>query len=180
MTHTRHLSTAPVRHQRGNAVVFALLGLVITSITLAIGLPMYQSAERAASVQGFVPEVVAIVGSAKGTFGQLSYVGLTTAQSVQAGVIPANLRATSTTARSRFGAAIELVDNGSGTAALSYAAVPSDQCAEIVMGTQLVALTVTVAGTVVKAAASAVNPASLATACSSASTVDIKWTFGRA
>lgn len=173
-------SHTPRQHQRGNAVVFALLGLVISSITLAIGIPMYQSAERAASVQGFVPEVVAIVGSAKGTFGQLSYAGLTTGQAVQAGVIPANLRATSTTARSRFGGAINLVDNAAGTAALTYEAVPGDQCAEIVMGTQAIALTVTVAGTVVKAAAAQVNPASLATACASASTVDIRWTFGRA
>jgi hypothetical protein len=169
--------------QRGNALVFTLLALVIGAIVVAVGVQQYNQSERSSSVQSVVTEVTTIIGSAKANDGQLSYSGLTTAIAVGGGTIPRHLAISTTTANNKFSGPITLVDNNGatqGTALLSYANVPQDQCKEIVMGTQSLARQVQVAGSDVKPLDGAINPATLNAQCLSANAVAIAWIIGRA
>jgi hypothetical protein len=171
------------RNQRGNALVFTLLALVIGAIVVAVGVEQYTESERSASIGSVVTEVAAIIGNAKANDGQLGYTGLTTAIAVGGGTIPRN-RANpgNTTASNKFSGAITLVDNNAsvvGTANLSYANVTSDQCKEIVMGTQSLARQIQVNGTDVKPLDGAVVPATLANQCLVAANVAISWIIGR-
>jgi hypothetical protein len=171
------------RGQRGNALIFTLLAFVIGAIVIAVGIEQYQQSERASSIQSVVAEVSSIIGNAKANDGQLSYVGLTTSIAVGGGTIPRNRATSSSTAANKFSGVITLVDNNgatTGTANLSYANVPSDQCKEIVMGTQALAREVQVGGNDVKPLDGFVNPAGLNTQCLSANMVTISWIIGRA
>ena len=166
--------------QRGNAVLFTLLAMVIGGVVVAVGISQYQDADRSASVQATVAEVNSIIGNAKQNYGQYSYVGLTTAVAVGSRVIPANLQATATTANNKFGGAISLnTGTAPGAAVLEYAAVPQEVCTSIVNGTQGMAQQVSVAGTLVKATGGGVNVATLNAQCTSAAAVSINWEFGR-
>jgi hypothetical protein len=170
--------------QRGNALLFTLLALVLGGIGLAVGVQQYQEAERATSVQAVVGEVNSIIGAAKQNFGQYNYAGLTTASAIASQVIPARLvtgSGTSTTATHRFNGAITLVEGTvtAGTAVLSYADVPSDLCMNIVNGTHGMARQVQVGTTNVKPLDSSVVLASLTTQCTGTGTVTISWTIGR-
>jgi Tfp pilus assembly protein PilX len=171
------------RKQRGNALVFTLLALVIGAVVVAVGLNQYNQSERAGSIQSVVTEVTTIIGSAKANDGQIAYSGLTTAIAVGGGTIPRDRHTSTSTAKNKFSGDITLVDNNAttqGTAILTYANVPQDQCKEIVMGTQSLARQVQVAGTDVKALDSTINPATLNTQCLSANAVSIAWIIGRA
>ena len=68
--HRRGSSTPCLRRQRGNALVFSMLGLVIGGIVLALGIGYYQSAQSNAQVQGTISEVSAIIGGAQQNYGQ--------------------------------------------------------------------------------------------------------------
>ena len=169
--------------QRGNALVFQLLALVIGGIAVAVGISQYNDAERSASIGSVVAEVAAIIGNAKANDGQLGYVGLTTPIAVAGGTVP-RIRANSTrtAASNKFSGAITLVDNNAsvvGTANLSYAGVDSDQCKEIVMGTQSLARQIQVNGTDVKPLDGSIVSATLASQCIATSTVLVSWIIGR-
>jgi translation initiation factor 1 (eIF-1/SUI1) len=169
------------RNQRGNALVFAMLGLVVSAIALATGINAYKDGETSNASQATISEVNAIIGNAKASFGQYAYSGLTTAISVNNAVIPSTM-ASGTSAVNRYSGAVTLVDNTStttSTALLSYANVPSEQCVRIITGTQAMARRVTVGGTDVKALDSSIVMATLAAQCSSATNVSISWTIGR-
>ena len=170
------------RQQKGNALLFALLGLVIAGIVVAIGISQYQESEKSASVQDTVGQVNQIIGKVKENFGQYAYNGLTTAIAVGGNVIPSTLAISSTTAAAKFGGAIDLVDNNSttpSTSLLTYATVPSDMCVAIVNGTQALSRRVQVAGTDVKPLDGTINPATLTSQCISSTAVAVAWTVGR-
>jgi PilS N terminal len=173
---------APTR-QRGNALVFSMLSLVIGGIVLALGIGYYQNAQANAQVQGTISEVSAIIGSAQQNYGQYGYNGLTTAVAVGSRVIP-DSRADSngTTATDSYSGAITLVDNSSktpDTALLSYANVPASQCTQIVNGAQSLARQVGVAGVDVKALDASIDIVKLNTQCTSGANVKIDFIFGR-
>lgn len=170
--------------QRGNALLFTLLALVLGGIGLTVGVQQYQEAERATSVQAVVGDVNSIIGAAKQNFGPYKYLGLTTDSAIKSQVIPAHLvssSGTSTTATHRFNGAITLVAGTAtaGTAVLSYADVPAELCMNIVNGTHGMARQVQVGTTDVKALDKAVVLSDLTTQCGGASTVTIAWTIGR-
>ena len=77
-----------LRRQKGNALVFSMLGLVIGGIVLALGISYYQNAQTNAQVQGTISEISAIIGGAQQNYGQYGYAGLTTAVAVGSRVIP--------------------------------------------------------------------------------------------
>ena len=122
----------PHRRQRGNALVFSMLGLVIGGIVLALGISYYQNAQTNAQVQGTISEISAIIGGAQQNYGQYGYAGLTTAVAVGSRVIPdTRADAGGATATNSYSGAITLEDNSAttpSTAKLSYANVPASQC----------------------------------------------------
>ena len=174
--------TANRRAQHGNALVFALLALVVSAVTLGFGINYYREAQRLESIQSVTTEVTRIIGSAQSTDGTLGYVGLTTATAVGGGTIPRNRATSTSTAVNRFSGAITLVDNNTstvGTALLSYASIPQDECKDIVMGTHALARRVQVASADVKPLDGTLNVATLNAQCISASAVTIAWVIGR-
>jgi len=169
--------------QRGNALVFSMLSLVIGGIVLALGIGYYQNAQANAQVQGTISEVSAIIGSAQQNYGQYGYSGLTTAVAVGSRVIPdSRADSTGTSATDSYSGAITLVDNSgktADTAILTYANVPSSQCTQIVNGAQSLARQVGVAGVDVKPLDASIDIVKLNTQCTSAPNVKIAFVFGR-
>lgn len=168
---------------RGNALVFSMLALVIGGIVLALGVSYYQSSQANAQVQGTISEIGSIIGAAQQNYGQYGYSGLTTAIAVGARVIP-ETRADpgGRSARNSYSGAITLEDNSSNTAdtaALSYANVPSSQCAQVINGAQRLARQVQVDGTDVKALDGSVDIARVDQQCVAAAAVTIEFVFGR-
>ena len=167
-------------HQAGNALLYTLLGLVLSGIGLSVGVQQYQEAERSALVQATVGEINVIIGAAKQNFGQYNFNGLNTAAAVGSQVIPSYL-ANGTSANNKFGGVITLAAGSiNGTAILSYEGVPSNLCISLVNGTQALARQVQVADVDVKVLDSTINIATLTTQCGSGSSVKISWTLGRA
>jgi type II secretory pathway pseudopilin PulG len=176
-------SRAAIRRQRGNALVFSMLGLVIGGIVLALGISYYQTAQSNAQVQSTVSEVTAIIGGAQQNYGQYGYNGLTTAVAVGSRVIP-ETRADSSgkAATNSYSGAISLVDNSADTpdtAKLTYANVPAAQCSQIINGAQSLARQITVGSTDVKGIDGIIDIAKVTTQCTAASTVSIDFVFGR-
>lgn len=168
------------RRQRGNAVLFTLLAMVIGGVMVAVGIAQYQDADRAALVQATVAEVNSIIGNAKQNYGQYLYRDLDTAVAVGSRVIPPALHASATTATNKFGGAITLAANATlGSADLTYNGVPQEVCTSLINGTQGMAQGITVGGTAVKTAGGDVEIAALNTSCTTAATANITWTFGR-
>ena len=160
-----------------------MLGLVIGGIVLAMGMGYYQSAQASAQVQGTISEVTSIIGSAQQNYGQYGFAGLDTAVAVGSRVIP-ETRADSSgrTAHNVYSGAITLQDNSAtlpNSAKLSYANVPSAQCAQIINGAQLLARQITVAATDVKPVDATVDVARMNAQCTSAAGVNIDFVFGR-
>lgn len=170
------------RRQRGNAVLFTLLSMVIGGIVVAVGVTQYQDADRAASVQATVAEVNTIIGNVKQNYGQYSYAGLTTGIAVGSRVIPESLQTSQTAARNKFGGAIEMRERapaGSGTAELVYPNVPRGICTSVINGTQGLAREILIGATVVKPENGVVDLGALNTGCSTAAAADITWVIGR-
>lgn len=172
----------PRRRQRGNALVFALLALVVSAVTLGFGINYYREAQRLESIQSVTTEVTRIIGAAQATDGTLGYVGLTTATAVGGGTIPRNRSTSNSTAVNRFSGAINLSDHNAttvGTALLSYGSIPQDQCKDIVMGTHALARRVQVAAADVKPLDGTLNIVTLNAQCLRAAAVTITWVIGR-
>ena len=170
--------------QRGNALLFTLLALVLGGIGLTVGVQQYQEAERATTVQAIVVEVNSIIAAAKQNFGQYNYAGLDTAAAIASQVIPASLvttNGTSITATHRLNGAITLAEGTAtpGTAVLSYSFVPSEFCMAIINGTHGMARQVQVGGVDVKPLDGTVQLAALTTQCAANATAFIEWTIGR-
>ena len=170
------------RRQRGNALAFTLLALVIGAIVIAAGVRQYQQSERSASIQDVTAEVVQVIGESKATFGQYAYVGMTTAQAVGGATIPRTRSTSASTANNKFSGSITLEDNNAvtqGTAILTYALVPQDQCTSIVIGSESLARQVKVAGADVKPLDGTMNLATLNAQCLSSNAVAVAWVIGR-
>jgi hypothetical protein len=170
-------------HQRGNALVFSMLGLVIGGIVLALGIGYYQSSQANAQVQGTISEISAIIGGAQQNYGQYGYSGLTTAVAVGSRVIP-DTRADvgGATATNSYSGAITLVDNSGttpSTAKLSYANVPASQCTQLINGAQSLARRITIGTTDVKPLDGVIDVVRVNTQCTSAANVAIDLVFGR-
>jgi hypothetical protein len=171
------------RRQRGNALVFSMLSLVIGGIVLALGIGYYQTSQANAQVQSTVSEVTAIIGSAQQNYGQYGYNGLTTAVAVGSRVIPeTRADAGGKTATNAYSGTITLVDNSAttpNTARLSYANVPASQCSQIIHGAQSLARQVAVAATDVKPLDGPVDIAKVTTQCIASPAATIDFIFGR-
>lgn len=168
--------------QMGVSIIGVLLGLVLSGIALSIVLTQYQAADSAQNVQKNISNVVTIIGSAKANYGSLAYGNLNTTTAIGSGVIPTSLVVNSTTAANEWGGAVTLVDNSAttpATALLSWAAVPSDICQQLVNGTHPAARRIQVAGSDVKPLDGTLNIATLNTRCTSATAVAVTWTVGR-
>ena len=169
--------------QRGNALVFSMLGLVIGGIVLALGISYYQSSQSNAQVQGTISEISAIIGGAQQNYGQYGYNGLTTAVAVGSRVIPdTRADAGGATATNSYSGAITLVDNSAttpSTARLTYANVPAAQCTQLINGAQSLARRVSIGATDVKPLDGAVDIAKVNAQCTSAANVAIDFVFGR-
>lgn len=176
-------ATSSHRRQRGNALVFSMLGLVIGGIVLALGIGYYQSSQANAQVQGTISEISAIIGGAQQNYGQYGYNGLTTAVAVGSRVIP-DTRADvgGATATNSYSGAITLVDNSAATpstAKLSYANVPASQCTQLINGAQSLARRITIGTTDVKPLDGVIDIVRVNTQCTSAANVGIDLVFGR-
>jgi hypothetical protein len=171
------------KRQRGNAILFTLLALVIGGVIISVGITQYQDAERSVRIQNTISEVNTMIGTAKQNFGQYGFSGLTMAVALSSRVVPQELvaKAAPGGAQNKFGGTLTLAEVAStGTATLTYGGVPVELCLGIVNGTQGIASVVKVGPTEIKKVGQTVDVGGLNTACNVATgLVDIAWTFGR-
>jgi hypothetical protein len=187
VNHTASLGSTPwilsIVRQRGNALVFSMLSLVIGGIVLALGIGYYQSSQANAQVQGTISEVSVIIGGAQQNYGQYGYNGLTTAVAVGSRVIPdTRADAGGTSATNSYSGAITLVDNSTNTpstAKLTYANVPASQCTQLVNGAQALARQITIGSADVKPLDGSIDIVRVNAQCTASPNVLVDFVFGR-
>jgi PilS N terminal len=160
--------------QKGSALLYALLALVLGGVGLAVSVKKDKGAEPPPAAQATAAEVNAIIGKTKQNFGQYDYRGLTTPVAMGSQVIPQG-------ANNRFGGPISL--NASplgGSATLIYSGVPSNVCVSIVNGTQGVARAVAVNSSMAKPDGGTLDVVALNAGCTNGgATVRIVWIIGK-
>lgn len=170
-------------HQKGNGLVFSLLGIALLGLLGAGAVALFGGGTEQINIETSVNEHNVVFSNVKTNFGPSGYVGVTTANAAAQGVFAGMRDAAGTGAVNRWSGAVTCVDNNATlplTVLCTSNGVPQDECARFVNGTHLNARAVSVAGTVVKAVgAASPNPTTLGTQCQSAATVAVAYTIGK-
>jgi len=178
------------RGQRGNALVFGLMALVLAAIGIAVGVELYRRAERRMVIDRTVFEVRTIIGAMQSTYGRFGYRGFTHEDALLSGVIPANLLLTTgagsaaqTVARHSLGGDIMLghIDMAAGWPAgmVRFKDVPSDVCPSVMLATEKLAGQSSVGPYLVKWDDGPLQLSSVESGCIAAEKVDLVWYFHR-
>lgn len=170
--------------QRGNGLLYALLGSALLAIGSYYAFSIYQDKALSASIQSDVMNVQDVIQVTQRLFGQNNdYASQTTATLVQSGAIPPRLRVVGTnTANNAFSQPITAVsENGTGTNDLMSFTwpVPKAACTEFVMAVANFARRVDVGATVVKVLDTTVSGATTAAACDATAIPVVKFYAGR-
>jgi Tfp pilus assembly protein PilE len=179
-------TTATQGHQGGNALLFLMLGLVVTAVMTIVGFNMYSDSQRKVRIEAASSEITTMISSAQKLYGNANQYGaVTTAIAIRSGVIPPRMRLdpTSLQAQNRYYGAVTMapatITTANDSLTLTYGAANKDDCQDLVMNIDPMVRRIAVAGTEVKAADATVNIATMSTACDAASARDIAFTFGR-
>lgn len=177
--------------QRGAALVFGLMALVLAAIGITIGVDQYKRAARLAAIQQTVADIQSIIGETRAAYGKFGFKGLTVPAALGAGIIPSRFVTTSDgtsarTATNQFGGALEIgrvAGSSVNSAYVSYSNIPPDLCASIVTQTEGQVWGVIVNGALIKFAAPPIGQGfaleRLGDACSDpANRKQILWYFG--
>ena len=170
------------RTQKGNGLLFSILGIALLGIVVAAALPLFSTNTAKAGVEGSINEHVDLIADLKRNFSQTNYLGVTTQVVAQQSLFGTMRNTDGVSATNRWGGAVTVVDNNAtspGTALLSSAAVPQDDCSRFVNGIASSLRQLTIGGTVVKPLDGQINPATVGTQCQSGSTVVVAGLIGR-
>jgi type II secretory pathway pseudopilin PulG len=171
--------------QRGLSMVELALVLIVASLILAAAFYGFSQQQRQVEVQENQAAISKIVSTLQSMYGKTgTYGDVTTAIAIQARAIPPNLRiGTGNTAQNSYGGSVTVAPVNCVTTndcmTLTWAGVPSAQCAELVLGTQSFVRRVVIGTTTIKALDGVLNQATLATTCDGALNLDLIFTFGR-
>lgn len=171
--------------QRGVSIISVLLGLVISAAVVSVVFNQFQDAQRKARIEAATAEVSTMIAEAQKTYGTANQFGaVTTAVAVRGGVVPARLRIAGTnTAQNKYNGAITFapatITTANDSLTLGYANVTNVDCQDVVLSLAPLTRRINVGTAIPKANDAPVNVATLATACDSAATVAIQFTFGR-
>jgi Tfp pilus assembly protein PilE len=177
-------AVAPSR-QKGNALLFAMLALVVAAILTIVAMRMYQASQRSVRIEAATSDLNTIIAAAQKLYGNSNQYGaVTTAIAIRGTVIPPAMRiAGTTTAQNRYYGAVTMapatITTANDSLTLTYGNVNRDDCQDLVLGMESTTRRIAVGGTEVKPADSPVDIAAMSTACDSAATRDIAYTFGR-
>lgn len=176
--------------QRGSALVFGLMALVLAAIGIAVGVDQYRRAERRMAVDRAANEVRTIIGAMQSTYGRFGYRGFTHEDALTSGVVPVNLLLTTgagsaaqTVARHSLGGEIMLghIDMAAGWPAgmVRFKDVPTDACTGVMLATEKLAGQVSVGPYLAKWDDGPLYLDSVESGCTAAEKVDLVWYFHR-
>jgi PilS N terminal len=175
---TRSLKAA----QKGNGLIFSILGIALLGIAVAAALPLFSTNTSKVGVEGSINEHLDLIADLKRNFSQTNYIGVTSQVVAQQALFGTMRNSDGVSATNRWGGAVTVVDNNAtspGTALLASAGVPQDDCSRFVNGIASQLRQVTVAGTVVKPLDGQLNPATVGTQCQSSGVVAVAGLVGR-
>jgi PilS N terminal len=176
------LTIKSTRRQKGNGLIFAVLGIAMLGIGVAAALPLFTNNTAKAGVEASINEHIDLIADLKRNYSQTNYVGVTTAAVAQQGIFASLRNADGVSATNRWGGAITVADNNAvlpGTSILTSTAVVRDDCARFVNGIAGSLRQISIAGTVIKPTDGIVNPVTLGAQCQSAATVLMSGVIGR-
>lgn len=180
------LRLSSIKHaQKGVSMISVLLGLVIAAVVTITIYDQYTDAQRKTRVETATSEIASMIAESQKVYGAANqYAAVTTAVAVQGGVVPARLRIPGTnTAQNKYNGAVTFapatVTTPNDSLTLGYSNVRREDCQDVVMSVQNLTRGIQVAAQPAKPNDGVVNVATLSTACDSAATVDVQFTFGR-
>lgn len=175
---------ATAHKQRGNGLLYALLGSALLAIGGYYAFSIYEDKALNAAITSDITSVQDVISSTQRLFGQNNdYAAQTTATLVQSGAIPQRLRVTgSNTANNAFSQPITGAPaNGTATADLMAFTwpVPRAACTEFVTAIANFSRRVDVGATQIKPLDGAVSGAAAAGACDASATPVVTFYAGR-
>lgn len=179
-------SASPARRkQSGIALVSWLLAGVLGAVALGSLFVVYQDQSSKEVMDSAVSDTRRIMANAQKNYGmQNLYGNITTANAVQTGLIPPDLRdAGANTARNKFNGAITLApvlcSIANDCLGVTNAGVPRAKCADFVLSLAQASRRVQVGGVDVKPVDGVINVGTLATRCDAAATTTVRTDAGR-
>lgn len=172
------------RKQRGNGLIFALLGAALTAMSAYGAFLVYEDKSLTDSTKADIVNVQDLITNSQAMFGRNNdYAGATTTSLVQAGAIPPRLRIVgTTTAANSFSLPITAAP-ASGTGVNDLLSVswplPRAACTDFVTGIASFNRRIDVGGAPVKPLDGAINGAATAAACDATQTPVVTFYFGR-
>lgn len=177
------------RRQRGSALVFGLMTLVLAAMGIAIGVDQYRRVERSAAIQRTVSDIVTIIGQTNAVFGKYRYKNLTQVSALDAGILPAAFLQPAASGQAKqavnqFGGQVYMSAMGVGSppawhGVLQYQGVPPEICPSVVTQTQHLASGISVNAYAIKSLPAApFDLRNIALACSGSAGANIQWVFG--
>ena len=170
--------------QRGFTLMEMLLVIAIIGAFVYFMFNLFGESRDSASAIRTANDVASIIADTTDLMaGQPDSSDCTTAVTISNGAIPDQLVTSATTITSSYGGTVTLASGTLGgvsgiSCELTFEDVPQDDCSRIVRRTAELADKIDVGGSTVKTLASPeLDVADLGTQCSSATAVDIEWTY---
>lgn len=179
------LKTARGFRQKGWLTIELGLALLVIAVLVAVAVLFYRDSQRKNSVNNNISEITFVASNANAKYGTTGRYGdVTTDIAVRGGVVPAHLRVPGTDeANNRFGGVVTIepadLTGTNDVLEITWPAVPTNQCSDIVTGVQSEFRVITVAGAEVKANGALLDLAALEDACDADAPVDIVLSVGR-
>lgn len=177
--------TSSRRALRGISITSVLIGLVVAAIFTKTIYDQFHDSNRKTRIDAASNEIVSMISEAQRVYGASNQYGsVTTAYAVKGGVVPSRLRVAGTdTAQNTYNGAITFapatITTANDSLTLGYGGVKNVDCQDIVLTISNLTRRIDVGTATPKANDSSVVMATLAAACDSSDTVDLKFTFGR-
>lgn len=171
--------------QRGMSMLGTLLSVAIGGVFAYMIFVQYQDTTGKSRREAATSEITQIVSNAQKLYGGANQYGpVTTAVAVKGGVIPERLRNPGTdTANNRYDGALALapvtITAASDSLSLTYPAMNTTDCQDVVLTVEKLMRGITVRGVDVKPNDGLMNVATLATQCDFTAPVTVVFRFGR-
>lgn len=173
------------RNQAGDAMVsYSVAAILVAIASIAIFIALKENTRKDEATES-IAMVARTAGNLQSQLGAYNKYGdVTTEIAVRMGLIPLVQRDSgAVTATNIYGGAVTVtpktLTGTNDSASLSWKNIPTNQCADIVTGSQNRARQITVGTTVVKALDGAIVTSALSTACDASAPVEVIWDIGR-
>lgn len=163
------------KNQKGLTLVELILTLALAGLILFGIFSAYSSAKQSSNIKAESTGLQTLVAGVRSLYpGSPNYTGVGAAQLITAGKAPQSM-VNGTALRNVWGGAITVAANATAGFDVTYAAVPTSSCIEIITTVGPSFNVVAIGATTVKAADAEVNVATATTACSAAATATIRF-----